>query len=87
MLSSKKDIDIGCSLTIVFDCENQGTVSVWIRCNRHLSYQMDVKSTVSYHFYLNSKGYRALIYRFDHIPICPFLHVLFASSANLQKNK
>lgn len=61
----------GCYLTIVFNDENQGTVSVCTRCNMHLPYQKDVESTVSYHFYLNSKGYRALIYRFDHIPFCP----------------
>ena len=30
-----------------------------------MPYKRDVKSAVSYHFYLNSKGYRALIYRFD----------------------
>ncbi|KAK7847234.1 serine carboxypeptidase-like 17 [Quercus suber] len=45
---------------------------------------MDVKSTVSYHFYLNSKGYRALIYSGDHDMVAPYIGTqLWIKSLNL----
>ncbi|XP_059456628.1 serine carboxypeptidase-like 7 isoform X1 [Corylus avellana] len=62
----------------------KGTIGVWIRCNKHLPYQKDVESTVSYHFYLNSKGYRALIYSGDHDMYIPYLGTqLWIKSLNL----
>ncbi|KAF3963982.1 hypothetical protein CMV_011677 [Castanea mollissima] len=62
----------------------KGTVRVWKRCHRDLPYKMDVKSTVNYHFYLNSKGYRALIYSGDHDMITPYIGTqLWIKSLNL----
>ncbi|XP_075655133.1 serine carboxypeptidase-like 7 [Castanea sativa] len=62
----------------------KGTVRVWKRCHRDLPYKMDVKSTVSYHFCLNSKGYRALIYSGDHDMITPYIGTqLWIKSLNL----
>ena len=60
---------------------------VWKRCHRDLPYKMDVKSTVSYLFYLNSKVYRALIYRFDSRLIFLILHVLSATNTKQDKSK
>ncbi|KAB1214925.1 Serine carboxypeptidase-like 18 [Morella rubra] len=51
----------------------EGTVRGWIRCNRSLPYMKDVESTVSSHFYLNTKGYRALVYSGDHDFVAPYM--------------
>uniref|UniRef100_A0A7N2R6R3 Serine carboxypeptidase n=1 Tax=Quercus lobata TaxID=97700 RepID=A0A7N2R6R3_QUELO len=63
---------------------SNGTIRWWIRCNTDLPYKRDVKSTVSYHFYLNRKGYRALIYSGDHDMIIPYIGTqLWIKSLNL----
>ncbi|GLT75375.1 hypothetical protein SLA2020_471060 [Shorea laevis] len=51
----------------------KGTVTTWIRCNRSLPYEKDVQSALSYHLYLNTRGYRALIYSGDHDMLVPYL--------------
>ncbi|GMY11932.1 serine carboxypeptidase-like 7 [Fagus crenata] len=62
----------------------KGTIGAWIRCNRQLPYKKDVQSSVSYHFNLNRKGYRALIYSGDHDMVVPYLGTLsWIKSLNL----
>ncbi|EOX91732.1 Serine carboxypeptidase-like 18, putative isoform 3 [Theobroma cacao] len=51
----------------------QGTVTEWVRCNSSLLYDKDVESAVGYHRYLNTKGYRALIYSGDHDTVVPYV--------------
>ncbi|KAA3481621.1 serine carboxypeptidase-like 18 [Gossypium australe] len=55
----------------------KGTIREWIRCNESLLYDKDVGSVVDYHLSLNTKGYRALIYRFlysgDHDRVVPYV--------------
>lgn len=70
----------------MFNGENQGTVRVWIRCNRSLPYKKDIVSTVSYHSYLPTKGYRALIYRFDHTLYALYV-ILFEATPKRQNSK
>ncbi|XP_042972328.1 serine carboxypeptidase-like 7 isoform X2 [Carya illinoinensis] len=62
----------------------KGTVKVWIRCKIDLPYKKDVESAVSFHYYLNIKGYRALIYSGDHDFEIPYLGTqLWIKSLNL----
>ncbi|KAG6666040.1 hypothetical protein CIPAW_01G003000 [Carya illinoinensis] len=65
----------------------KGTVKVWIRCKIDLPYKKDVESAVSFHYYLNIKGYRALIYRFDHIFSLPSTHSICKQPKTLKRNK
>ena len=51
----------------------QGTVPVWLRCNRGTPYTMDIRSSVEYHRSVTSRGYRSLIYSGDHDMVVPFI--------------
>ncbi|XVF15405.1 hypothetical protein REPUB_Repub09cG0150300 [Reevesia pubescens] len=51
----------------------KGTIKEWVRCSKSLLYDKDVESTVGYHLYLNTKGYRALIYSGDHDAVVPYV--------------
>uniref|UniRef100_A0A0D9XH64 Uncharacterized protein n=1 Tax=Leersia perrieri TaxID=77586 RepID=A0A0D9XH64_9ORYZ len=52
---------------------HQGTVPSWQRCNYDIKYTYDIKSSVSYHLELTTRGYRSLIYSGDHDMIIPFI--------------
>ncbi|KAK3411928.1 hypothetical protein EUGRSUZ_I00690 [Eucalyptus grandis] len=54
-----------------FHC--RGILRCWVRCNRSLAYAHDVRSAVSHHLYLNSRGCRSLIYSGDHDMVIPYL--------------
>ncbi|KAL5819812.1 hypothetical protein ACOSQ4_023654 [Xanthoceras sorbifolium] len=54
----------------------KGTFKAWIRCNRSILYEKNVKSMLSYHLHLNNRGYRALIYSGDHDMVIPYLGTL-----------
>ncbi|XVF61385.1 hypothetical protein PTKIN_Ptkin08bG0124900 [Pterospermum kingtungense] len=62
------DIDVQKALNI-----RKGTVREWVRCNKSLLYDKDVERATGYHLYLNSKGYRALIYSGDHDSSVPYI--------------
>ncbi|XP_044489160.1 serine carboxypeptidase-like 17 isoform X1 [Mangifera indica] len=51
----------------------EGTIEKWVRCNKSLIYSEDVISTIEYHRYLITKGYRALIYSGDQDMIIPYV--------------
>ncbi|XP_022741662.1 serine carboxypeptidase-like 17 [Durio zibethinus] len=51
----------------------KGTVREWVRCNNSLLYDKDVENAVGYHLFLNTKGYRALIYSGDHDSGVPYV--------------
>ncbi|XP_056161109.1 serine carboxypeptidase-like 7, partial [Syzygium oleosum] len=51
----------------------QGILRSWVRCNRSLAYAHNVRSTVSHHLYLNSRGCHALIYSGDQDMVIPYL--------------
>ncbi|KAI3852763.1 hypothetical protein MKW92_016679 [Papaver armeniacum] len=44
----------------------EGTTRNWVRCNRHLPYDYNVKSSVVYHRNISTKGYKNLILSGDH---------------------
>lgn len=48
-----------------FDIVNevQGTINDWIRCNKSLSYEKNIGSSVLYHKNLTNKSYQVLVYR------------------------
>ncbi|XP_062011016.1 serine carboxypeptidase-like 1 [Rosa rugosa] len=48
----------------------------WIRCNSSLPYERYFRSVLSYHRYLNTRGYRALVYSGDHDMVIPYLGTL-----------
>ncbi|CDP08179.1 unnamed protein product [Coffea canephora] len=54
----------------------EGTKEQWRRCNRSISYDMDVASVFDYHQVLIRKGYQALIYSGDHDMMVPYLGTL-----------
>ncbi|KAL6615448.1 hypothetical protein ACP70R_037718 [Stipagrostis hirtigluma subsp. patula] len=50
------------------------SVDEWVRChNGDLPYSFDIKSSISYHRNITSKGYRALVYSGDHDLVVPHL--------------
>ncbi|KDP32094.1 hypothetical protein JCGZ_12555 [Jatropha curcas] len=63
---------------------SKGKLREWMRCNQSLYYMHDVQSTIGHHLYLNTRGYRALIYSGDHDMIIPYLGTLsWIKSMNL----
>ncbi|KAK4401745.1 Serine carboxypeptidase-like 18 [Sesamum angolense] len=54
----------------------QGTKTDWKRCNKSLSYEIDVESVFKHHQLLNEKGFQALAYSGDHDMIMPYMSTL-----------
>ncbi|XP_050214127.1 serine carboxypeptidase-like 17 [Mercurialis annua] len=53
----------------------EGSTERWMRCNYGINYTYDIASgsTINYHKFLASKGYRSLIYSGDHDMVVPFV--------------
>ncbi|KAK2976939.1 hypothetical protein RJ640_018622, partial [Escallonia rubra] len=61
-----------------------GTKPEWRRCNRTLSYVMDIASVLEYHYLLSKKGYRVLVYSGDHDMVIPYVDsIAWINSLNL----
>ncbi|TXG59949.1 hypothetical protein EZV62_014522 [Acer yangbiense] len=54
----------------------KGTFKAWVLCDYNILNVKYVKSVLSYHLHLNSRGYRALIYSGDHDMLQPYLGTL-----------
>ncbi|KAK1586730.1 hypothetical protein Q3G72_005557 [Acer saccharum] len=54
----------------------KGTFKAWVLCDYNILNVKYVKSVLSYHLQLNSRGYRALIYSGDHDMLQPYLGTL-----------
>ena len=51
----------------------QGTVPLWLRCNKGITYLKDIQSSVKYHLDVTTKGYRSLVYSGDHDMAVPYI--------------
>nr|ANW12204.1 putative serine carboxypeptidase-like 7 [Olea europaea subsp. europaea] len=51
----------------------KGTISRWTTCNKGISYEYNVESTLEYHKILIKKGYRTLIFNGDHDMAAPYM--------------
>ncbi|KAL1189341.1 Serine carboxypeptidase-like 8 [Cardamine amara subsp. amara] len=50
----------------------KGSIGKWVRCNRNLSYNHDIRNSIPYHVNNSIRGYRSLIYSGDHDITIPF---------------
>jgi serine carboxypeptidase-like clade 1 len=51
----------------------QGTVPLWLRCIKGITYLKDIQSSVKYHLDVTTKGYRSLVYSGDHDMVVPYI--------------
>ncbi|KAG0543371.1 hypothetical protein BDA96_02G184800 [Sorghum bicolor] len=52
---------------------HKGTVPLWLRCNKGITYVKDIQSSVKYHLDVTTKGYRSLVYSGDHDMAVPYI--------------